>query len=144
MKRLLLLLAAGCASQKPAAVEHIAEAWIGTPYRAGGSSRKGTDCSGFTRAFMAEEFGIELPRTSRDQARAGTPVTRADLRPGDLLFFDLRRNRYAIDHVAIYVGEGRFVHASPRRGVAYDRMDQPIYQRGYRGARRVLTEPGTR
>jgi probable lipoprotein NlpC len=133
-----------CASQQHATVEEIAAGWIGTPYRAGGTSKRGTDCSGFVHAVMAEDFGIELPRRSRDQARMGVAVDRSDLRPGDLLFFDLRKGRHGIDHVALYTGDGRFVHASPRRGVAYDRLDQPVYRRSYRGARRVIAKPETR
>ena len=138
-------LLAACASQGgrtgeqdlEARIREIARAWGGTPYRAGGSSRRGTDCSGFTHTVFAQEFGVEIPRTSRDQARAGDPVDRDDLTAGDLVFFDLRAGRKGIDHVGLYVGEGLFVHARPRRGVGLDRLDEPVFRRGYRGARRV-------
>jgi cell wall-associated NlpC family hydrolase len=137
-----LLLLGACASQTSVVefeqrLQRIVQPWIGTPYRRGGSSLRGTDCSGFTRSVM-EELGVELPRRSRDQALAGTPIAREDLRAGDLVFFDLRKGRSGIDHVGLYTGDGLFVHASPRRGVAIDRLDEQIFRRSYRGARRVL------
>jgi probable lipoprotein NlpC len=113
--------------------------WIGTRYKAGGSTRAGTDCSGFTRALFLEGFGIDLPRRSRDQARIGERVPRNRLEPGDLVFFDLGKRRQGIDHVGVYAGDGLFAHASPQFGVVYDRLDQPSYRRGYRGARRVIS-----
>ena len=132
----------GCASQTGATdveqrLQAIVKPWIGTPYRRGGSSLGGTDCSGFTRGVM-ERLGVELPRRSRDQARVGVPVAREDLRAGDLVFFDLGRARRGIDHVGLYTGDGFFVHASPRRGVVTDLLDGVAYRRTYRGARRVI------
>ena len=112
--------------------------WLGTRYKHGGSSLDGTDCSGFTRALFAEGFGIDLPRRSRDQARIGERVARDRLEAGDLVFFDLRKQGQGIDHVGVYAGDGLFAHASPKLGVVYDRLDQPSYRRGYRGARRVI------
>jgi cell wall-associated NlpC family hydrolase len=142
---LAVLLLGACASQSPTLtstedrLREIVDAWIGTPYRYQGSSLRGTDCSGFTRTVMLE-LGVDLPRRSSDQARVGEPVERDALRTGDLLFFDLRRNGRGIDHVGLYLGEGVFAHASRRRGVALDRLDLDTYQRGYRGARRVLMD----
>ena len=133
--RVLALVLAACASATPD-VRELVEPWIGTPYLDGGSSTRGTDCSGFTQAVMAE-LGVTVPRRSRDQARAGRRVERSELQIGDLVVFDLRK-RPGIDHVGIYIGDGTFVHASKKNGVVIDRLDAPVYRRGYRGARRVL------
>jgi len=81
--------------------------------------------------------GLELPRSSGEQYRVGRPVPRAQLRPGDLVFFAISGSR--ISHVGIYVGDGRFIHA-PRRGkpVAVSRLDDNYYRKRYVGARTYL------
>jgi cell wall-associated NlpC family hydrolase len=117
----------------------IVRPWIGAPYRLGGRSTSGTDCSGFTQAVIEEAFGVEVPRTSRDQARTGFSVSRDELRPGDLVLFDLRKNKRGIDHVGLYLGSGRFAHASRPRGVVVDRLDDDYFRTGYRGARRIVS-----
>jgi cell wall-associated NlpC family hydrolase len=132
-----LVLVAACATiTPPDRLRELVEPWIGTPYRAGGSTTTGTDCSGFTQAVMAE-LGVTVPRRSRDQAKVGRRIDRSELQPGDLVLFDLRKSP-GIDHVGIYTGDGTFVHASRQQGVVIDRLDAPAYRRGYRGARRVL------
>src|SRR5690606_14866088 len=92
------------------AVLRRAFALLGTPYRWGGNSPdRGFDCSGLVGYIYRTTLGIDLPRISRDQARAGEQVSdRADMAAGDLVFFG-RRGR--VDHVGIYIGEGKFVHA---------------------------------
>ena len=115
--------------------------WLGTPYRFGGTApQSGTDCSGFTQGVYREAFALALPRVSADQARAGASVPRHDLRPGDLVFFDLL-DRGKVSHVGIFVGGDRFVHASSSAGVKYDDLSLKVYVRAYRGARRVLAYP---
>lgn len=115
--------------------------WIGTPYQWGASERaQGSDCSGFTRGVFREGFAIDLPRTSVDQARVGRSVPLNALRPGDLLFFD-DRDQGKVTHVGIYRGHGMFAHASLRKGVTYDRIDDRRFRRACRGARRLLAFP---
>jgi cell wall-associated NlpC family hydrolase len=109
--------------------------YLGTPYRNGGTSSNGLDCSGLTYTVY-RSFGIQLPRASRDQARVGDPVPRADLVVGDLVFFGSGSN---VSHVGIYAGDGEFIHASTRaRSVRFDRLDNKYFANRYVTARRVL------
>jgi cell wall-associated NlpC family hydrolase len=108
---------------------------LGAPYRFGGDSPQGFDCSGLVR-YVFEQHGIAVPRTAQDQQRAAQPVAADSLQPGDLVFF--RVSGGAIDHVGIYVGEGAFVHA-PRTGkpVRQELLGDNYYQRRYAGAGRL-------
>ncbi len=111
---------------------------LGVPYRLGGTSAEtGFDCSGFVRAMFQQTAGLVLPRTSAEQAAATTRVDKADLQPGDLVFFNtLRRTN---SHVGIYMGDGKFIHA-PRTGahVRVENMNVRYWQNRFDGARRVL------
>lgn len=109
--------------------------WKGTPYRWGGTSQRGVDCSGFSREVFRQAAAYELPRTSRSQAHIGTPVVQTQLRLGDLVFFDTL-DRGHITHVGIYLGDGKFAHASSSRGVVVDKLEKRYYQRAFRKARR--------
>jgi len=113
----------------------VAEKYIGTPYRSGGTTSDGVDCSGLTFTVY-RSIGIRLPRTSDEQARTGSHIDRGDLRPGDLVFFGKGSN---VTHVGIYAEGGEFIHASTRaRSVRYDRLDNKYFSNRYIGARRVL------
>ena len=114
-----------------------AYAMRGTRYVWGGTSRSGVDCSGFTTNVFRSQ-GISLPRTSRDQSHIGQPVSRAELQPGDLVFFKTARKGY-INHVGIYAGDGKFIHSSSsQRQVRIDRLDSGYYSRQLVTARRVV------
>lgn len=111
------------------------DAWAGTPYRFGGLSRRGVDCSGFVQLTYQSRFGRTLPRTTEELARVGRPVARHDLRAGDLVFFRTGRLKRT-PHVGIYVENGVFLHASTSRGVTLSRLDSPYWAAAYNQARR--------
>jgi len=110
----------------------------GTRYVFGGTSRSGFDCSSFVRYILGRADGVDLPRTAEEQYYHGSPVTREDLRPGDLVFFK-NTYRHGISHVGIYTGNGKFVHAAnSHKGVREDSLDTSYYSNHYAGARRVI------
>jgi cell wall-associated NlpC family hydrolase len=87
--------------------------FVGNPYRAGGNDpHTGADCSGFVRYVMAYGAGISMNRSSREQAVQGTQISASQMQPGDLLFYS---NGSKINHVAMYIGDGRIVHASTEK-----------------------------
>src|ERR1700743_3457386 len=107
--------------------------WIGTPYHFGGDSRKGIDCSAFTKELYSKVFNLAIKRDSRDIFSMVSPIRRDDLQEGDLVFFKIHSRR--ISHVGIYLGNNRFAHASSR-GVAISSLDDAYYKRYfYRGGR---------
>jgi peptidoglycan endopeptidase LytE len=117
------------------AVALTALAYRGAPYVHGGTGGRGFDCSGFTRHVYAR-FGVRLPHHAGSQAGCGQSVGRDEMKPGDLVFFQTHGRH--ISHVGIYVGEGKFIHAStPRRGVIVSSLSEKYYSRRFRGARRV-------
>lgn len=107
--------------------------WIGTPYRFGGSSRRGIDCSAFTKQLYSDVFNLSIRRSSRDIFSMVNPVGKDDLKEGDLVFFKIHSR--SISHVGIYLGNNRFAHASSR-GVAVSSLDDAYYSRYfYKGGR---------
>jgi cell wall-associated NlpC family hydrolase len=126
----------------------VARAQIGTRYVLGGTTPKGFDCSGLVRYVMAS-LKVELPRTAAQQARIGDEVSTDPnrLRPGDLLTFG-RRGRSGVSHIGIYVGDGRYIHASSVAGRVIEsdlnRTGSPLIK-AWRGVRRIVAgaEPDT-
>lgn len=111
--------------------------WIGTPYCRGGFSKSGIDCSGFVSKIYGEVYGIELTHSSASMiSQMKQRVKKKDLQMGDILFFRIHGKR--ISHVGLYIGENRFIHASPSRGIVIDDLRQPYYERTYYTAGRVL------
>jgi cell wall-associated NlpC family hydrolase len=112
---------------------------LGTPYKFGGNNpEKGIDCSGFVKHVYKESAGVSLPRSARDMSKQGEQVAKSELKPGDLVFFNTRKQPNS--HVGIYKGDGEFVHASSSRTkeVTISRMDQKYWANRFNGARRVL------
>lgn len=109
--------------------------FLGIPYRWGGTTTSGMDCSGFVQKVFAMH-GIRLPRLGRHQAQVGTPIPDlAMVQPGDRLYF--RSSKQPISHTGIYIGNGYFIHAAQGRGrVAIDRITDPKYLRTLVGIRR--------
>ncbi len=108
--------------------------YLGVPYRWGGTSPNGMDCSAYVQRCFAS-VGIRLPRTAREQINCGMPVSIAQLQPADRVYFQNKSGR--ITHTGIYIGDGYFIHSSSsRKGVAVSRLDEPMYSRMYAGARR--------
>lgn len=108
--------------------------WKGTPYRIGGQSRSGIDCSGFTQITYLDRLGIPLPRSTALQAKTGRAAPRNALRAGDLVFF---KTGFKTRHVGIYMGNDRFLHASTSRGVMISSLSNPYWAKRYWQARRV-------
>jgi lipoprotein Spr len=112
---------------------HFVYDWVGTPYRFGGDSRRGIDCSAFTKELYSQVFNMDIQRNSRDIFSMVSPVKKDDLKEGDLVFFKIHSRR--ISHIGIYLGNNRFAHASSR-GVAISSLDDAYYSRYfYRGGR---------
>ncbi len=137
------LLAGGCATHPPvapaypdegAAIAAVAASLVGTPYQFGGADASGFDCSGLA-LYVHERVGLSIPRTAAAQQRAARAVPLAQLAPGDVVFFRIRAR--GVDHVGIYAGAGRFIHA-PRAGqaVAYADLTHGFYARRLRSAGR--------
>ena len=145
----LFLLVSGCASSgatnKSGTVEARVRAqyarWRGTPYLLGGTTARGIDCSAFVQHVYADAFGIDIPRSTADQAREGRRVQPAQLKAGDLVFF---RPPGASRHVGIYLENGTFTHASTSQGVTLSSLDQAYWQSAYWTSRRLLDNPGKR
>ena len=131
---------AGSGSTRPTAdlagqAAGYAQTMIGKPYRYGGTSPKGFDCSGLV-FYSFRQAGVALPHSTDKQRSASRSIKLAELRRGDLLFFNQEGKKYG--HVAIYVGDGKFVHApSSGKSVRSDRLDSAYWKKHLSEARRI-------
>ncbi len=110
------------------------EEWRDTPYRLGGMSRSGVDCSAFVLQTFRSKFGIQLPRTTAHQHQLGSKVKRSQLQPGDLVFF---RTAEKQRHVGIYVEDQTFLHASSSQGVTLSSLDNRYWSSKFWKAKRL-------
>ncbi|MEI6651072.1 MAG: C40 family peptidase [Chlorobiaceae bacterium] len=114
--------------------------YFGTRYRVGGQTPGGFDCSGFVRFMYDKVFNMQLPRSSREMSAIGNKVSKNDLQPGDLVFFQTRGQR--INHVGIFIGNDTFVHSSLSKGITEDKIKLTYYEKRFAGAVRLL-DPST-
>jgi len=129
-------------SLDPAPPGHLAfaqalEPYLGIPYRLGGATKRGMDCSGFVRHVYRKFFNLELPHSSALQYALPylEKVSRKQMRPGDLVFFATGRKR--VNHVGVCLSEGRFIHAIRKKGVTISSLDNPYWRRRLVGVKRI-------
>jgi len=109
--------------------------WWNTPYRLGGTTKKGIDCSAFVQTLMLGVFAVQLPRTAREQRSVSTSIEPQELREGDLVFFNTRGG---VSHVGVYLHNNKFVHASTSGGVMISDLNEEYWRRKFLGAGRIL------
>ena len=127
-------------SQQQLALINYSRQFLGTTYIFGATNpNEGFDCSGFTQFAFKNAIGTKLPRTALQMSQVGYPVDQYDLKAGDLVFFNTRGFDYS--HVGIYIGEGKFFHASTKlNAVVLGDLSSPYFSSRYNGARRVMGE----
>lgn len=113
-----------------------AYSWEGTPYKMGGHSRQGTDCSGYIMEVFKAALGIELPRNSAKQSEACQKVKKNKMQPGDLLFFHPNK-KGKVSHVGLYVGNGKMLHVSGKKGVIECDIEIPYWENCFNHAGRI-------
>lgn len=147
---LLMLLLVGCSSHHaPPPNDRLSDSitviaqlndqlgrWRGTPYRYGGLSRGGVDCSGFVYLTFRDKFDMQLPRSTIDQTDIGTRIDKRDLLPGDLVFFKTGSGENGL-HVGIYDTDNTFIHASTSQGVIRSSLDNVYWRKVFWQARRI-------
>jgi len=110
--------------------------WQRTPYRLGGISKRGIDCSAFVQITYRDVFAKKVPRTTRQLAKVGKNISPKSLKFGDLVFFKTSRK---VRHVGIYIGRGKFIHASTSRGVMQSNLGSSYWQKHFWKAKRLLS-----
>lgn len=127
--RYAAILGINTADLKDIKIYYFIDQWIGTPYLNGGTTHMGIDCSAFSQSLYREVNHILLPRTSLLQSNNINEKDKSGLVEGDLVFFSSGHNQ--IDHVGVYLGNNKFVHASTSKGVTISDLNQNWYQRNY-------------
>jgi lipoprotein Spr len=114
------------------------ESWWGTPYRMGGSTQKGVDCSAFTQTLMSVIYGLQIPRTAGEQKVFSAVIDEAQLREGDLVFFNTRGR--GVSHVGVYLQDNKFVHAASSGGVMISSLNEAYWHKRLISAGRVVDD----
>lgn len=126
---------AEASSTDAASISSTATSLKGTKYVYGGTSKAGFDCSGYVQ-YVFKQHGVNLSRTSSGMYATGEKVAKSDLAAGDLVFFNTSGK--GVSHVGIYIGDGKFAHASSSKGVKVDKLNDPHYWgKRYVGAKRI-------
>ena len=115
-------------------IEELAK-WLGTPYVYGGTSLKGTDCSGFVQSVYKIVYNINLYRSAADLVKNGELIDKKKLETGDLVFFKINSNK--VSHVGIYINEGKFIHASSSKGVIVSKLSNTYYTKYFYSGGRI-------
>jgi len=118
-------------------LQQMFERYQGTPYRYGGTTARGFDCSGFITTVYREGLGQNLPRSTKHMLQSGQAVDPEQIRPGDLVFFRIRRN---LKHAGIYMGNGQFIHSSTSVGVTMSSLTSNYWQDRFIQARRYTRQ----
>ncbi|MFT7331637.1 MAG: cell wall-associated NlpC family hydrolase [Roseivirga sp.] len=138
-----LFLISSCGSSKKATrvitiqdkLEIEYQKYKGIPFKYGGTTKRGFDCSGFVNAVYFNAFNIDLPRTTTLMSKQGEKKSKSNLKPGDLVFFRPSR-KYM--HMGIYVGDGQFMHSSTSKGIIKSKLNNLYWKNKYRFSRRIL------
>lgn len=109
--------------------------WLGVPYKYGGESRQGTDCSGMVMTIYKEVYNKDLFRSSNEQVKNVKLIKREELTTGDLVFFKISGNK--VSHVGIYIGENKFIHSTTQSGVVISSLEEPYYKKSFFSGGRV-------
>lgn len=146
---LIVVILAGCSSHAPPPNGRLSDSitviaqlneqltqWRGTPYRYGGTTRRGVDCSGFVWLTFRDRFGLQLPRTTAAQTDIGSRISTRDLLPGDLVFFKTGSGENGL-HVGIYDTDNQFIHASTSQGVIRSSLNNVYWKKVFWQARRI-------
>lgn len=152
-----ILLPAAWAAKKPAhhssrispkkpdytsesSIEGQLKKYLGVAYRRGGCTWNGMDCSGFTKVIYREVFGVDIPHGSVSQHALPTmqKISLEDLRTGDLIFFSPNRKKRRINHVGVYLSDGRFIHATPKNGVIVSSLSEPYWKAKIYAAKKIV------
>ncbi len=112
--------------------------WLNVPYKYGGNTKQGTDCSGLVSSVFQEVYNIAMYRSSADQLKNVREISKSQLKAGDLVFFKIDNNK--VSHVGIYLGGNKFIHATTQKGVIVNSLDEEYYKKYYYTAGRVIMQ----
>ncbi|MCJ8015180.1 C40 family peptidase [Paenibacillus sp. KQZ6P-2] len=131
-----LIFSMGTSVFADSSLNNVVHKTIGVSYKTGGTTTSGFDCSGYTQ-YVYKKLGISIPRQSSAQYKKGTSVSKSNLKPGDLVFFNT--TGAGVSHVGVYVGNGQFAHSSSSKGVTISKLSNSYFAPRYVGAKRIMS-----